>query len=164
MSPRRNWAAQVQSAGRQLQAHLHTARARVRTGLLRGRPFARPVITLMVLLVLVSGPAIAPPSNGNGGGDGSGIVQEAVCESEMSTLGSAVFTLLILVLSAFGVYRIGNGFRKYGDPRSDVKREGIESIKGGLLSFVGAIFVLVSPDLLTKLGLNFSNCISVAGI
>ena len=133
----------------------------------QGYTLARPVFVLMLVIVLVSGPAVAPPSDGNengNGGDGSGIVNTAVCDSEMSTLISAGFALLILALSVFGVYRVGEGLRKYGDPRSDVKRKGIESMKGGAISFFGAIFVLVSPDLLSQIGLNFANCISITGI
>jgi hypothetical protein len=126
----------------------------------RGRGLARPLLALVVVVMLVSGPALAPPSNGNG----NGIVNTAICNSEVGTLASAIFSLLILVLSTFGVYRVGDGFRKYGDPRSDVKRQGIESVKGGLLSFAGAIFVLVSPDLLSQIGLGFANCISITGI
>ena len=146
-------------------------RHHVQRGLRTGAARASPVLAFVLLFALLSAPALvsAPVAaqqgnNGGNGGNGSGIVTDTVCNSQISTLGSAVFTLLVLVLSAFGVYRIGDGFRKYGDPRSEVKREGIESVKGGGFSFVGAIFVLISPDLLTKLGLNFTNCISITGI
>jgi hypothetical protein len=153
----------IRSALQQLRTRTEPMRHRVQCGLRTGYSHTSPALAFVLLFALLSAPALVTPVAAQQG-DGSGIVTQTVCESAMSTLASAVFTLLVMALSAFGVYRIGDGFRKYGDPRSEVKREGIESIKGGGISFAGAIFVLISPDLLTQLGLNFTNCISITGI
>jgi hypothetical protein len=157
----------VRSALRQLRDRTDPMRQRVQRGLRTGYSRASPVLAFVLVFALLSAPALVTPvaaQQGNNGGNGSGLVTQTVCESEMSTLASAVFTLLVMALSAYGVWRIGNGLRKYGDPRSEVKREGIESVKGGGISFAGAIFVLISPQLLSQLGLNFTNCISITGI
>jgi hypothetical protein len=154
----------VRSALRQLRDRTDPMRQRVQRGLRTGYSRASPVLAFVLVFVMLSAPALVTPVAAQQGGNGSGLVTQTVCDSEMSTLASAVFTLLVMALSAYGVWRIGNGLRKYGDPRSEVKREGIESVKGGGISFAGAIFVLISPQLLSQLGLNFTNCISITGI
>jgi hypothetical protein len=163
MIPRGKRVDRVRSALRQLRDRTEPMRHHVQRGLRTGYAHASPALAFVLLVALLSAPVLMMPVAAQQG-DGSGIVTSTVCNSAISTLASAVFTLLVMALSAFGVYRIGDGLRKYGDPRADVKREGIESVKGGGISFAGAIFVLISPDLLTQLGLNFTNCISITGI
>ncbi|RBI59936.1 hypothetical protein DMJ13_19740 [halophilic archaeon] len=137
-----------------------TTSTRLSGGIKRIGKYAVPprLVQAITLLFLTSVPAFAQ-DGGSGGKAG-----QLMCQAGLGQLLTIGFGLLTILLVVTGVFRIGNGFRKLSDPRSQKKSEGRQGIAGGALAFVGALVVGAAPALLQAIGLSTPQCVSFSAL